>query len=232
MSSSLNDDQVTVVGDDSSDAESHTTEVIPGPPVPFVPAPIEEPPSMAMENLPYGPLYEVRRSRGKGVGMFATDDVVRGTRILAEKPLMRLGVNDIDPVGLFALGAYKAQLTPAERQKFLSLHCRAERPADRVMDRFLSEPYCSDPAGLDELSRVRRAFISNAFESDEGKMCGYVQARINHSCTPNASLSFNGRTGHITLHAIKDVPAGSEYLVSYVDHAELSTSERQNKFAR
>ena len=187
---------------------------------------------MAMEDLPSGPLYEVRRSRGKGVGMFATDDIIRGTRILTEKPLIRIGVNVVDPVGLFALVAYKGQLTPAERQKFLSLHCRPERPADRVMDQFLPEPICSDPDGPTELSRVRRAFITNAFDSEEGMMCGYVQARINHSCTPNVCLSFNKRTGRITLHAIKDFPAGSEYFVSYVDEVSLSTSQRQEKFNR
>ncbi|KAL8866748.1 MAG: hypothetical protein Q9174_006107 [Haloplaca sp. 1 TL-2023] len=186
------------------------------------------------DNLPSGPLYEVRRSPGMNLGTFATDNILRGTRILQEKPLLRISPdtadpspNTPDPVGLAALAAFE-HLTPAERSKFLSLFSRPERPDDRISDLDLPEHFYNDEEAIEELHRVKIAFTTNAFEFEaEGLMVGFVQARINHSCTPNVCVAFNSRTGQITVHATKHIWVGDEFLVSYVDVVGMSTSERQ-----
>ena len=40
-------------------------------------------------------------------------------------------------------------------------------------------------------------------------------ARFNHSCEPNARLSFSG--GCLSIHAVRELAEGEEVLITYVD---------------
>ena len=42
-------------------------------------------------------------------------------------------------------------------------------------------------------------------------------ARFNHSCNPNACFSWNSAIGKETIHSMRDIKAGEEITISYVD---------------
>jgi hypothetical protein len=51
--------------------------------------------------------------------------------------------------------------------------------------------------------------------------------RIDHSCSPTCHAEWNDKTGHMTLHAIRDVPAGDELSICYLAPRGLERHERR-----
>ena len=73
------------------------------------------------------PLYIIKASLGKGLGMFATKDIPRGTRILAEEPFFSLKdrplISESDPYAPNEiLNAYD-RLPASQQHKYMGLHC-------------------------------------------------------------------------------------------------------------
>ena len=54
-----------------------------------------------------------------------------------------------------------------------------------------------------------------------------VISRINHSCAPNANQKWNARTKKEYIYAIKDIPEGSEILITYT--SPVMTRARRQK---
>ncbi|PSR77732.1 hypothetical protein BD289DRAFT_486375 [Coniella lustricola] len=53
-----------------------------------------------------------------------------------------------------------------------------------------------------------------------------LQARINHSCMPNAWHDLNGATGRMTVHAVRDIRAGEQIFVAYGEYLRRTIAER------
>ncbi len=64
-------------------------------------------------------LYEIRPAPGKGMGLFAKQDITRGTRILAEPALM--SIDDPECSSRKAVDTFKL-LSPDKQAKFMALH--------------------------------------------------------------------------------------------------------------
>ncbi|GAM83378.1 hypothetical protein ANO11243_013650 [Dothideomycetidae sp. 11243] len=52
-------------------------------------------------------------------------------------------------------------------------------------------------------------------------------ARLNHSCSPNVFHRHNHRINRLTIHALKDIPAGAELCTSYIDIVHPTAERRR-----
>ena len=137
---------------------------------------------------------------GAGVGVVALSAIRKGERILAETPALEsLSVDllekrwpDIDAQEAFLRGE-------------LADRCTAQQQADVWALHDVSSP--KGAVGI---------FDSNAFATDSERRGMFVLgARLNHSCIPNVYKSWNGSTGRLVFHAIRDVAAGEELCHDY-----------------
>ncbi|KAI0518067.1 hypothetical protein F5B22DRAFT_635548 [Xylaria bambusicola] len=151
-------------------------------------------------------LYKVMTIPGRGRGLVATVDIPKGTRILCEKPLLK--VESSMPEFVNRCVAEKLKLLSKDKQGgFLSLHNN------------FPGPYAF--AGV-----VR----TNALPCGPGSSVGgiYLTACfINHSCIPNAHNNWNEAAQYETIHATRDILVGEEILISYA--AEGSSQTRQQR---
>lgn len=141
--------------------------------------------------------YEVRQVAGKGYGCIATREIKRGTRILADDPLMVVPHGNYVPPDI--QNAFD-QLTDDQKALYLSLadgQPRAEK--DKAGD------------GPSPLS----IFRINCMEWNNGAAVFPNAARFNHSCIPNATFSWHSAIGKEVVHAIEDIAEGEEIMLTY-----------------
>ncbi|XP_063614322.1 histone-lysine N-trimethyltransferase SMYD5-like isoform X2 [Penaeus indicus] len=71
----------------------------------------------------------------------------------------------------------------------------------------------------DQLDKEAGGFLNN-----EGSGLYPLQSACNHSCDPNAMPTFPYNNFHLVMTAVKDIAAGEEICVSYLDECNLSRS--------
>ena len=152
---------------------------------------------IADRNIEASALYIIKSSPGKGLGMFATKDIEKGTRILAEKPFFSLTerpvVSLFDPYAPSDISEAFDRLSAKDKRKYVGLHC-PERPGCSI---------------------ILSIYEANCFEMESGTCICLDASRINHSCVPNAHYSWNSNIKRETLHAVKDIREGEEITVGY-----------------
>lgn len=154
---------------------------------------------MADEQYSKGRIWEVKLSPGKGRGLFAVQDILKGTHILAEAPLLAVNPPALVPGMGYSLAAMAAdvereysQLSSEQQEEYLSCH------EQRL-----------DGDGQDESGRLMAILRSNAYNLHDGRVAIYPKvALINHSCQPNVLNSDNGGTRVIV--ATRDIEKGEE----------------------
>ncbi|KAF9955403.1 hypothetical protein BGZ65_003411 [Modicella reniformis] len=136
-------------------------------------------------------LYIVKDIPTLGKGMFATQDIKRGTCIISESPLVYVSKND----SFETVQAIQA-LSNKNKKGFFALHNSfPELPLGFGIVKTNGLPLGQDPA---------RGAVYR------------VISRINHSCTPNVTHAWNSKTKKEYIHAIEDIPAGAEIMTSYI----------------
>ena len=142
-------------------------------------------------------LWEVRKSPGKGLGMFARKHIPRGTRVMADECL-------------FNLPAPKALFIDIERA-FDQLPKRQQEAYEKLV--------CPDRPGR---SPVVRIWEANCFKMGQGGGIFLRASRINHSCTPNANFAWNANIKRETVHAVVDISVNEEITISYcMPHTDI-----------
>ena len=148
-------------------------------------------------NVDQFALYIIKESPGKGLGMFATTGIQKGTRILAEKPFFTLArspeLSWSDPYAPNDMSEAYNRLPDSKRLKYIQLHC----------------PKRTDCSILVSI------YEANCFEMGSGDCVCIDASRLNHSCIPNAHYSWNENIKSLTVHAVKDIPEGEEITISY-----------------
>nr|CAB3266419.1 SET and MYND domain-containing protein 5 [Phallusia mammillata] len=71
--------------------------------------------------------------------------------------------------------------------------------------------------------------VSGSFLNCEGAGLYRVQSKCNHSCAPNAEVSFLHNDHRLTVKAINDVAAGEEITISYLSECELNRSRHSRQ---
>lgn len=145
-------------------------------------------------------LFSIQDIEGKGKGLVATQLILKGTRILCEKPLIRFLDKNFENPALAAAVCRKVELlTAVDREKFLSLR------------------------NIHDYGNVQEQYIgiikTNGLPTDEDiPEAGIFEfsCRINHACDNNAQKSWNANIGRHTIHALRDITKGEEITIFYL----------------
>lgn len=151
----------------------------------------ESPQSYESPPDPTGP-YIIQESPGKGQGVFATRDVVKGERILVDKPFFTVTKLCYPQKVL----AEFETMSLTQRQQYMQLCC-----PDRTDDITLTD--------------VIRIFEANCFNIGPRSAMFLMATRFNHSCLPNTYYSWSDERDEISFHAMVDIPEGEEMTICY-----------------
>ncbi|EXJ89417.1 hypothetical protein A1O3_02484 [Capronia epimyces CBS 606.96] len=159
----------------------------------------------------------------KGLGVFAKVNIPRGTRIVAEAPLMKL-----DLVG-DSTTIWKAfrKLKPLEKEKYLGLHY-----LECDLDYELTNPALENNRQRHRMAKVLAIYRMNKSICHTGTVVvSYLPSRFNHSCLPNTKCAENPNLGDgvLTVHAVRDIKEGEELAYSYVPDFLKPKDQRQEK---
>lgn len=174
-------------------------------------------------------LFDVRETPGRGLGMFATEPIATGTRLLAESPLL------VIPYGhYFMADIEKAffELPEAKQESFMSLASAHGQSPKLYPSRIHPNVPRKEQQRIQEQHDARTGpsktifsvFMTNAMQwgaRGEGAAVFATASRINHSCVPNAHFAWNQNIddgkGMETVHATRDIASGEEITLTYCD---------------
>jgi len=141
------------------------------------------------------PLFEIKSIPGKGLAVVARINIVRGTRILCEKPLFKFRILEPPTLMEKLIAVELKKLAPVEQRQYLSLH-----------NNFPGKHPFSGTFKTNALPCGPDATLAGVYPT----IC-----RINHSCTPNSKNTWNEETGFETIHATHFIRAGDEITIAY-----------------
>ncbi|KAK8140168.1 SET domain-containing protein [Apiospora sp. TS-2023a] len=175
-------------------------------------------------SLPVNANVEIRacRSRERCLGLFASQRITVGLKILSEEPFL---VDETRDDMIAGIGQDFATLPPASQALFTRLYAGLY---DQV-------PHMDPSPDRDErvvaLPRLQEIVRLNSVEgAGIGCVISPVLSSINHECIPNAYAYYNSETGLMAVHAITDIQPGQEVTVNYLqDNLYLESGERQNR---
>ncbi|KAH6855723.1 hypothetical protein B0I37DRAFT_389231 [Chaetomium sp. MPI-CAGE-AT-0009] len=166
------------------------------------------------------PVFEIRSSPGKGLGVFATKDILRNADIMRDPLAFRAwkGENLVERYRRFII------LPVTTRQNILKLS-----EGQTVLD-YRTIVYATYPRdnnyekeSIIEIFKLDDIIDTNAFTiaHNTGLTAElFLNAcRINHSCIPNADQVANEGTGDLVMRANRDINADEEITTSYIMRA-------------
>ncbi|KAJ5639237.1 uncharacterized protein N7484_007099 [Penicillium longicatenatum] len=161
-------------------------------------------------DLTQNEFIEVADAGRKGKGVSAKVNIPLGTRVMSEPALIELQLDDNGGFTSMQILQAFALLTPSQQVSFLELSgfgCPALKAS-------VSEEFQNIWENIPELQRdVISIFRKNTFDG----MLFLTGSRINHSCIPNLIFAYNPIIGKETFHAIRDIAAGEELTIMYID---------------
>lgn len=147
---------------------------------------------------------------GKGFGAYAACAIAAGERVVNETPLVTVIAPSSTDNVCHSIQAAIFALDPARRAAFHSLSSGAASGG-------------SLSSGIAEMMSIWK---SNAYPTSEDSVrdgtkrssaCFALACRINHSCRPNAHITWNENTGRQTVHALRPIAVDEEVTVAYVE---------------
>jgi hypothetical protein len=174
--------------------------------------------------------YEIKPAPGKGLGMFSSDMIQRGTRILEEEALVMVS-------GMFysAVLPVFAALEPEKKAIFMKLAGAEDTEEVENLAWYLSEaetdvdPSARNPIRYKDQAEVQLIFRSNSFDMTPHTSGIFpVASRMNHSCIPNVYHTWNSNINRLTVHALKNITPGEELLTTYIP-AVLTLEQRNDE---
>ncbi|KAH8808107.1 hypothetical protein F5884DRAFT_791076 [Xylogone sp. PMI_703] len=171
-----------------------------------------------MEVRPH--IYKVMPTPGKGLGVFATEPIPRGTKIIIEEPLVSIELPKMVPGQGYrisdmvnSLDSAFGSLSAEEQEQYLSLH-EYRYPSEK------------------DQSSLLTIFRSNAYNTGDNRVGLFPRiARINHSCKPNCGNYWSEKRGHRVIFAAVDIKEGEELTVSYIPLLKTA-NERQSRLSQ
>lgn len=214
------------------------------------------------DRIGKGPVYKLESSPGKGMGLFATEHIPKGAKILQERPVITCQTLD-GPKGpehntryLLGFVTQVFALSPQLQREVFAL--KGEQPSvpPPSMARFraILDDHFSHPDGSKlswresrRLQDAVRIFYTNAAAMYEGSSTWWFWrptslgdglfltfSRMNHSCEPNASwdTDLHGRPGVMSVWAERDIGEGEEITISYIPVHGRSVEKRRQMLRR
>ncbi|KAG6173426.1 hypothetical protein E4U44_003935 [Claviceps purpurea] len=152
------------------------------------------------------PLYEIKELPGNRKGLVALSHIPKGTRLVDEEPLITL-------TGEFGDDEIVKQLRKLPKEKTIQfLH---------LPNRF--------PRESSVFSGIVKTNVLPGGEEGADNSIGLVYhtiSHINNGCRPNCQRNYNNKKRHEYIHAIRDIAAGEEIVLS--DKSESTYAERHS----
>lgn len=175
-------------------------------------------------------MYKIRDAGIKGLGVFATTSIPRGTRILAEHPLFTVKSERE------AYGASR-KLDVEDRDWLMQLSIDTnKRPT--VTDlansswNLIRSGISPNSANIKDHDIILAVFRNNNFDIGNGTQALFRDiCRINHSCVPNGQGNFNKALGKFSIHAVRPIDSEEEVTISYLDEHGAPTHSRQSRLS-
>lgn len=179
-------------------------------------------------------MYHIRHAGAKGLGVFATKSIPRGTRILAEKPIFTVK-SERD------LFAATRKITASDVDFLKGLSINETHPPGSTLQEWLrmmwhvirgSRATNSGIPGLNTLREYQSllaAFRNNNFDIGDNNQAVFREiSRLNHSCVPNTQGNFNTNINAFTIHSLRPIEAEEEITVSYLEVFATVLKTRQS----
>jgi SET domain-containing protein len=178
--------------------------------------------------------YEVKASPGKGLGVFATTQINRGTVIIEESPIIHLERQIWTPERVKLL----VRCLPAEDfDKYMSLHSihgliehhptiSTDDPITRARENGKWKARSKDEKS------PYSVWVSNCMAAGSCDAVFFTISRINHSCIPNATFLWNEKKAKQEIRAVKDITAGEEITISYFNCTFYNKAQREDVLMR
>lgn len=173
-------------------------------------------------------MYKIRDAGAKGLGVFASKFIPRGTRILAESPLFSVkSERDVY--------AATEKLHDADRNWLTHLSIGThKRPS---MIDWTSASWNLVRNGIfptwktiEEHDTLLAVFRNNNFDIGNSTQAIFRNiCRINHSCVPNSQGNFNTAIGCFTVHAVRPIDNEEEITISYLEEHGATRDSRQTR---
>jgi len=160
-------------------------------------------------KAPEDSLWEVKESPGKGRGLFATQDLPRGTLMMLEEPaikLRRAGPNQ--PCSQKAVEAAFNTMTVEQQERFMRLSADGRK---------------------DKTTKLLRIFDTTFFtgnDLDFSYICLNLSL-LNHSCIENASWHMRPQADNFLVTATSFIPKGDEITINYASYGSFYTAAQR-----
>lgn len=82
---------------------------------------------------------------------------------------------------------------------------------------------------IDDLYQKLDEVTGLQFLNNEGSALYVTQSKINHSCVPNAVITFPTSDHTLSLLALSDIKAGDEITISYIDECSVDRSRHSRQ---
>lgn len=181
------------------------------------------------DESPSSPHCEVRTTPDRGQALFATRRIKPGTLIFTEEPLVALSKELEESYD--AIEAAFSALGRRDKKTYLSLFDAQKSRMSSVVSIYYSNCYSTESFFVSTLQDA-----SNGTDSAVNGSCiGALSSRINHSCVPNVSFSFQPPSpahprGQMRFYAIRAVARGKELLSNYDKGIFETAARRQQKY--
>lgn len=163
------------------------------------------------------PLYVLQDVPGKGRGLVATQKILKGTRIISEKPILTYTHEALNEPNMPQISAVICQqlaaLSEHEWQRFDLMSHHEESPCkilkDHYIEIFISYSQCASPDFVGD----QGLFLEGGF--------------ANHSCDNNAQQNWNEYIQAQTIHAMRDIEKGEEITLCYIIRLQIRKARRK-----
>ena len=186
-------------------------------------------------------MYEIKTAGAKGLGVFATTFIPRGTRIFSERPLLAIKAGQ--DAGDLYTSSRCLSLQDQQRLMRLSFHVNNELRIIRWSHALwytlkgLTRSKISASTAKGRQSIFDHVAVLNIFRSNSFNIGsrGISQAlfsrisRINHSCIPNAQGNYHEEQGRFNVHATRDINIDEEVSINYLPENGFVKSSRQDQ---
>lgn len=204
-----------------------------------------------------GPPYRSSPSPGKGIGLFATEFIPKGTTIFKEKTVLTCPTQGrLDARDLQNIFDQVARLSPHLQAGILSLSGQVPVLAPRTplmvyyrallrQDVFYADGSRMAWREYSKLEKVIRVFYTNAaavYKSRSrlsfwkpmsvGDGLFLTFSRMNHSCEPNADWDTCHSPGTMSVWAGKDIRPNEEITITYIGGIDQPVEKRRKRLAQ
>lgn len=189
-----------------------------------------------------GSVYELLLTNDKVLGLFATENIPRGIRLIEESPLLttpsKSAKQDTSVLDADDLMRKLDSLTPEQHVMYFDL-CHDPKAARRANLRVCVEMIrskrdvikrpLSHSRKIGAMVKLYAIYQTNAVrlgdDQDSGTGVFPTTSHINHSCKPNLQIHYVPATQKLIVHVVRQINNGEELTMNY--HSDSCSTQVQ-----